>query len=83
MCSRSAFNLFTANKTTAPWGAPAALLGGWLAWPALTDDFKSETLGLPGSSSEAAAAGKWYKAGPGAVPSKSPPEKDDDDDDDE
>ncbi|KAG6964867.1 hypothetical protein JG688_00007513 [Phytophthora aleatoria] len=30
----------------APWGAPGALLVGWMAWPALTPAFKEETLGL-------------------------------------
>ncbi|KAL4105399.1 hypothetical protein PRIC1_003464 [Phytophthora ramorum] len=30
----------------APWGAPGALLVGWMAWPALTPTFKEETLGL-------------------------------------
>ncbi|KAG7386661.1 hypothetical protein PHYPSEUDO_015445 [Phytophthora pseudosyringae] len=30
----------------APWGAPGALLVGWMAWPALTPTFKQETLGL-------------------------------------
>ncbi|KAF1774666.1 hypothetical protein GQ600_8399 [Phytophthora cactorum] len=29
-----------------PWGAPGALLVGWMAWPALTPAFKEETLGL-------------------------------------
>jgi hypothetical protein len=30
----------------APWGAPAGILVGWFAWPALTPTFKEETLGL-------------------------------------
>lgn len=42
------------------WGAPAAVLVGWLAWPALTPAFKEETLGLkaaevPGAAPAAAA----------------------------
>uniref|UniRef100_A0AAV1U4S6 Uncharacterized protein n=1 Tax=Peronospora matthiolae TaxID=2874970 RepID=A0AAV1U4S6_9STRA len=30
----------------APWGAPAVLFAGWMAWPALSPTFKQETLGL-------------------------------------
>lgn len=42
------------------WGAPGAVLVGWLAWPALTPAFKAETLGLkpavvPGAAPAAAA----------------------------
>ncbi|CAI5708177.1 unnamed protein product [Peronospora destructor] len=34
-----------------PWGAPGALLVGWMAWPALSPAFKEETLGITSTSS--------------------------------
>ncbi|EGZ27227.1 hypothetical protein PHYSODRAFT_284072 [Phytophthora sojae] len=51
----------------APWGAPGALLVGWMAWPALTPAFKEETLGLKPATlptAPAAAGGKnVFRAG--------------------
>ena len=41
-----------------PWAAPASLIVGWLAWPALTPAFKEETFGIkaPAAPGTAAAA---------------------------
>lgn len=35
---------------------PAAVTAGWLAWPALTDNYKEEVLGLKPSAPAAVAA---------------------------
>jgi hypothetical protein len=40
----------------APWGVPAALTAGWLAWPALTPAYKEEVLGIKPAAAPAVAA---------------------------
>ncbi|ETV80870.1 hypothetical protein H257_06326 [Aphanomyces astaci] len=43
----------------APWAAPGAVVVGWLAWPALTPEYKEETFGVkaPSAAGVAPAAG--------------------------
>ncbi|ETV97932.1 hypothetical protein H310_09247 [Aphanomyces invadans] len=44
-----AFELQHVAKTMAPlapWAAPGAVIVGWLAWPALTPEYKEETFGV-------------------------------------
>lgn len=51
--------LFNLGPKLAPWGLPLVLLGGWMVFPAISDDTKS-SLGLP-RSKEVLYAGNGYK----------------------
>lgn len=44
------------GECAAPWGVPAALTAGWLAWPALTPAYKEEVLGIKPAAVPAVAA---------------------------
>eukprot|EP00937_MAST-01D_sp_MAST-1D-sp2_P002291 g2291.t1 len=48
----------------APLGVPLALIGGWLVWPAVDEDWKKETFSLP---SLTGGAGKSDDDGPASA----------------
>lgn len=62
-------NSYAISTPPAPWAGPGALLVGWLAWPALTDNFKAETFGMkpsvpaPAAPAARAAANNTFRGG--------------------